>query len=141
MVLGKVVARFKDGSLIKGNTKDFSLSNNEFHLELINGEIKKIDTEKLKALFCVKTFEGNKNHVERYTDVIPKGGRKIIVEFNDGEIIIGYTQIYTPELQGFFLIPADLESNIEHIYVITSATKNITISERILKKSINKGLH
>jgi hypothetical protein len=138
MVLGKVVARFKDGSLIKGNTKDFSLSNNEFHLELINGEIKKIDTEKLKALFCVKTFEGNKNHVELYTDVIPKGGRKIIVEFNDGEIIIGYTQIYTPELQGFFLIPSDLESNIEHIYVITSATKNITISEKILIKSIKR---
>jgi hypothetical protein len=66
---------------------------------------------------------------------------KIIVEFNDGEIIIGYTQIYTPELQGFFLIPSDLESNIEHIYVITSATKNITISERILKKSIKKGLN
>ena len=134
MVLGKVVARFKDGGLIKGNTKDFSLSKNEFHLELINGEMKKIDIEKLKALFCVKTFEGNKNHVELYNDVIPKGGRKIIVEFNDGEIIIGYTHIYAPELQGFFLIPADLESNIEHIYVVTSATKNITISESILKK-------
>ena len=131
MVLGKVVARFKDGSLIKGNTKYFSLNKNEFHLELINGEIKKIDIEKLKALFCVKTFEGNKNHVDLYTDVILKGGRRIKVEFNDGEIIIGYTQIYAPELPGFFLIPADIKSNIEHIYVVTSATKNITISERI----------
>ena len=131
MVLSKVVARFKDGSLIKGNTKDFSLGKNEFHLELINGEIKKIDIEKLKTLFCVKTFEGNKNHVELYTDVIPKGGRKIKVEFKDGEIIIGYTQIYAPELPGFFLIPADVENNNEHIYVVTSATKNITISEKI----------
>ena len=131
MVLSKVVARFKDGSLIKGNTKDFSLGKNEFHLELINGEIKKIDIEKLKTLFCVKTFEGNKNHVDLYTDVILKGGRRIIVEFNDGEIIIGYTQIYAPELEGFFLIPADTISNNERIYVVTSATKNITISERI----------
>ena len=123
MVLDKVVARFKDGSFIKGNTKDFSSNKNEFHLELINGEIKKIDIEKLKALFCVKSFEGNKNHVELYTDVIPKGGRKIIVEFDDGEIIIGYTQIYAPELEGFFLIPADTNSNNERIYVVTSATK------------------
>jgi transcriptional antiterminator Rof (Rho-off) len=79
MVLDKVVARFKDGSFIKGNTKDFSSNKNEFYLELINGEIKKIDIEKLKALFCLKSFEGNKSHIELYTDVIPKGGRKILV--------------------------------------------------------------
>jgi hypothetical protein len=126
MVLGKVVARFKDGSLIKGNTKDFSLSKNEFHLELINGEIKKIDTEELKALFCVKTFEGNKNHTEIYTDVVPEGGRRIKVEFNDGEILIGYTRAYYPNLQGFYVVPADIKSNNELIFVVTSAAKKIS---------------
>lgn len=126
MVLGKVVARFKDGTLMKGATSDFSARKTEFHLKLINGEIEKIDIEKLKALFCVKTFEGNKNHTEIYTDVVPKGGRRIKVEFNDGEILIGYTRAYYPNLQGFYLVPADIKSNNELIFVVTSAAKKIS---------------
>jgi hypothetical protein len=126
MILSKAVARFKDGTLMKGATSDFSATKTEFHLKLINGEIEKIDIEKLKALFCVKTFEGNKKHTEIYTDVVPEGGRKIKVEFNDGEILIGYTRAYYPNLQGFFLVPADIKSNNELIYVVTSAAKKIS---------------
>lgn len=126
MVLDKVVARFKDGTLMKGATSDFSATKTEFHLNLINGEIDKIDIEKLKALFCVKTFEGNNNHTEIYTDVVPEGGRRIKIEFNDGEILIGYTRAYYPNLQGFYLVPADIKSNNELIYVVTSAAKKIS---------------
>jgi hypothetical protein len=37
--LNKVVARFKDGILMKGTTSDFFPNKNEFHLKLISGEI------------------------------------------------------------------------------------------------------
>lgn len=61
MIWDMVVARFKDGSLMKGNTKDFSVKKQEFYLELISGEVKKVVVDDLKALFFVKTFEGNKH--------------------------------------------------------------------------------
>ena len=136
MISDKVVARFKDGKLIKGTARSFISDKKGFKLELINGEIKDIDIEKLKALFYVKTFEGNKNYLKIYTDVIPEAGRRLIVEFNDGEIIVGYSRDYSPDVQGFFLIPADIKSNNERIYVVTSATKSIFLSERKLEMSV-----
>jgi hypothetical protein len=123
--LNKVVARFKDGILMKGTTSDFFPNKNEFHLKLISGEIATIDCEKLKAIFFVKDFMGNKIYKEIYTDAVPGGGRKVKVEFLDGEIIIGFSQGYSPSRSGFFLIPADKQGNNERIYVITSAIKNV----------------
>jgi hypothetical protein len=49
------------------------------------------------------------------------------VEFVDGEVIIGYALSYAPERHGFFITPADLQSNNERIFVIKSATKKVTI--------------
>jgi hypothetical protein len=68
---------------------------------------------------------GNKIYKEIYTDAVPGGGRKVKVEFLDGEIIIGFSQGYSPSRSGFFLIPADKQGNNERIYVITSAIKNV----------------
>lgn len=126
-MLDMVVARFKDGSLMKGSAKDFSVRKREFHLELIEGGVKNIIIEDLKALFFVKTLEGNKSRSEIYTDKIPQGGRKMLVEFHDGEVIIGYALVYGPDLRGFYLIPADIKSNNKRIIVVTSAMKTVTV--------------
>ena len=126
MLINKIVARFKDGTMMKGTTSDFFPKKNTFHIHLKNGEIVSIVKEELKALFFVRDFEGNKTHKEIYTDVVPGGGRKVMVEFNDGEKIVGFSQGCSPNLEGFFLIPADTKSNNERIYIVTSATKNIT---------------
>ena len=42
---------------MKGQTTDFFPNKNDFHLELLSGEIVKIETEQLKSLFFVKDFE------------------------------------------------------------------------------------
>jgi len=126
MVLNKVVARFKDGSLMKGTTSDFFPNKKEFHLTLMNGEIVPIDVEMLKALFFVKNFEGNKDHEEEYTDAVPGGGRKVRIEFNDGETVIGFSLGYAPNRQGFFVIPADTKSNNERFFAVSSATKKVS---------------
>ena len=125
METNKVVVRFKDGSIMKGKTRDFFPNKTSFHLETLNGETKTIDVEQLKAFFWVKDFEGNKNYDEDYEDEIAGTGRKIIVKFSDGESIIGYTLGYSPDRQGFFMTPADLKSNNHRIFVVKSASEKI----------------
>ena len=85
-------------------------------------KVVKIDKEELKAAFFVKDFNGDKDRSDVYEDEIPGAGKKIEVEFNDGEIITGYTMSFSPERQGFFLVPADRKGNNERIFVVKSAT-------------------
>ncbi len=125
MVPNKVVIKFKDNTLAKGKTSDFFPNKTQFHLEDTNGEILDINIEDLKAVFFVKDFEGNKDHKDDYSDEIAAGGRKIKVSFSDGETIVGYTLGYSPDRQGFYLTPADLQGNNERIFVVKSATENI----------------
>ena len=120
----KVVARFKDGSLMKGRIHDFSLNKPNFHFETIEGEERKIDVEQLKAFFWVKDFNGDKNRKDCYNGKI-NGGRKVRIRFFDGELVLGHTLCYSSEQIGFFIIPADLESNNLGIFVVKSASERI----------------
>lgn len=126
MTPNKVVARFKDGSLKKGTTSDFFPNKKGFHLTLLDGEIIAIDVEDLKALFFVRDFEGNRDRKEKYADTVPGGGRKVRIEFTDGEMVDGFSQGYSPNRQGFFVVPADTLSNNERFYVVSSATRKVT---------------
>jgi len=121
----KVIVRFKDGMIMKGNTSDFFPNKVRFHFNRLDGKIEEINIETLKAVFFVKNFEGNKDYQEKYEDTIHAAGRKIEVEFTDGETISGYALGYSPDRHGFFITPADLASNNERIFIVKSATKNI----------------
>ena len=125
METNKVVARFKDGSIMKGKTSDFFPNKTSFHLETLSGETEKIDVEQLKAFFLVKDFEGNKDYDEEYVDEVSGAGRRIRVKFSDGELITGYTLGYSPDRQGFYMTPADVNSNNVRIFVVTSASEKI----------------
>ena len=93
----------------------------------MNGDIVEISIEDLKAVFFVKDFKWNKNHINKYSVEIAAGGRKIEVRFFDGETVVGYTLAYSPDRQGFFMAPADLQGNNERIFVIKSATEKIEL--------------
>ncbi len=123
----KIVVKFKDNTVAKGKTSDFFPNKTQFHLEEMNGEIVEISIEDLKAVFFVKDFKGNKNHDDNYNDEIAAGGRKIKVRFFDGETVVGYTLGYSPDRQGFYLSPADLQGNNERIFVVKSATEKIEL--------------
>ena len=125
MQTNKVIVRFKDGMIIKGNTSDFFPNKLRFHIKRLDGKMEEIDVETLKAVFFVKDFEGNKAYQKKYTDSIHGAGRKIVVEFTDGESITGYALGYSPERHGFFITPADLNSNNERIFVVKSATTSV----------------
>ena len=129
--MNRVVARFADGRLMKGLTNDFASDKALFHVNL-DGEVpgsKAVELRigDLKALYFVKDLTGNSNHIERreFDQSRRPLGRKIRVIFKDSEEMVGTTQGYQPSRPGFFVIPADPESNIERCYVVSSATKNI----------------
>lgn len=121
----KVVIQLKDGTIAKGQTNDFFPNKPQFHLTTLEGNIEEFKTEELKAVFFVKDCNGDKSYEYSYDDTITGGGRKIKVVFADGEEIIGYTQGYSPDRAGFFIIPADLKGNNERIFVVKSATRKI----------------
>lgn len=125
MQANKVVIQSKNGTITKGQTSDFFPNKALFHLTTLEGNIEEFKTEELKAVFFVRDCNGDKSYEYSYDDEITGGGRKIKVDFVDGEEIIGYTQGYSPNRAGFFIIPADLKGNNEKIFVIQSATKKV----------------
>ncbi len=123
--MNKVVVRFKDGTVLKGETNNFFPNKPSFNLQTPDGEYPEIYVENLKAVFFVKDLLGNREHVKRYVDNIAGAGRKIRVRFVDGEEIIGYTLGYSPDRPGFIMTPADLTGNNERAFVVASATENV----------------
>jgi len=125
----RVVVRFLDKRMIKGTTRDFSPNKTEFHVHP-GGDEKaapiKLTLTPLKAVFFVKTFDGNKEHVEDDSFFNAKGqGRRIKVTFKDGEVMVGFTVGYAPDRPGFFLIPADPASNNMRVFAVTSAVAKV----------------
>jgi hypothetical protein len=125
VVTNKVVLKFKDKTILKGKTNNFFPNKTSFHLELVSGERIEIHIEELKAMFFVKSYEGDKQHEKNYADKVPGGGRKIKVKFTDGETIKGYTTGYSADRAGFYMVPGDLRGNNERIFVVSSATEAI----------------
>lgn len=126
MIENKIVIKYKNGTLLKGKTNDFFPNKKEFHLNTISGENNIVSVEDLKAIFFVKSFEGNKDREDNYNDKVAGGGKKVKVSFVDGETILGFTLGYSPDRQGFYLNPADLDNNNERIFVVSSATQDIS---------------
>jgi len=128
MATNKVVVRFKNNSVLKGKTNNFFPNKSFFHLEQLNNEVVEIHLEQLKAIFFVKDFEGDKGHVHAYNDSVAGGGRKIKIQFLDGETVVGFTTGYSPDRQGFYMVPADLKGNNERIFIVKSATAKIEMA-------------
>lgn len=131
----RVLIHFNDGTLLKGYTHDFVPERDAFHLILPGGEgtdaSREIRTTDLKAVFFLKTFEGNREYVEKqdFKDVPASAshGLKIKVEFRDGEVLRGFSLGYNKTKKGFFIIPIDPGSNNERIYVVAASTDRVTV--------------
>jgi hypothetical protein len=121
-----VVVHFPNGTLLKGVTQNFFPNKEKFHVtDMDSGDVLEVPIAELKAVFFVKSFEGDPAYRERI-DVERAGfGKKIQVDFNDGETLLGYSHGFTPNRSGFFVFPADPRSNNDRIFVITAATKDV----------------
>ena len=130
--MNKVVVRFADGRIIKGTTADFLPTKDIFHVNMstepVGAKPLEVNKNELKALFFVKDFGGDAKHVEsnKFDPTHPPAGRRISVLFKDGEVLIGTTTGYQKDRPGFFLVPADEDSNVERCYIVTAATAEIS---------------
>ncbi|MEA5113157.1 MAG: hypothetical protein VB050_03945 [Geobacteraceae bacterium] len=122
----KIIARYADGKILKGTTSDLLPNKTIFHLsENDTGVMHKIDIMHLKAIYFVKSFDGNKDYQDK-TDIERVGlGKKIIISFKDGETLVGYTQGYSANRSLFIVFPCDPASNNEKVFVVTGATDKV----------------
>jgi hypothetical protein len=124
--VAKIVVRYRDGALLKGYTPD---SRGQFSLwPGINAGANErvlVPHNRLKAVFFVRDFDGNRNHVTPADADDAPAGRKIEVTFLDREVIQGTTLSYRPDGSGFFLIPSDSRGNNLRIFVVRSAVGHV----------------
>ena len=75
----------------------------------------------------VRDFIGNPlyNEQKKYMEAEKPSGRKVEVTFIDGEVMVESTLGYDPKRQGFFLFPADPQSNNIRVFAISSAVKSV----------------
>ena len=52
-------------------------------------------------------------------------GKPLRVRFKDGETVLGTTMDYNPNAIGFFLFPANPDSNNERIYVVNGQVAEV----------------
>ena len=136
----KTVIKFNDGKIIKGYTTDFNPNRDLFHVRLINdyqdegqGEQIEVDLNKIKAIFFVKEFQGNKEYQKVRTfngySSGPPSQRKIVVIFKDGENFYGTTHSYAPERKGFFVYPIDQQDNNDRVFVSRNALEKVHVKK------------
>ena len=128
----KVVVHFTSGKIVKGFTQDFLPNKDRFHLHPASkgtgeGAAIEILIKDLKALFFVRDFAGNAQHIERkkFVEGEHPQGRKVEVTFTDGEIMVGSTLGYDPNRPGFFVFPVDPKCNNIRVFAVTTAVKKV----------------
>jgi hypothetical protein len=129
-LLNRVVVHYLDGRIVKGVCQDFYPNRERFHVAPPGkGPALSVDCRDLKAVFFVHDYDGNKNRQDLRgflggPDETRHGG-KVAVLFQDRELICGYSLGQRKDRNGFFLFPADQESNNARIYVFTHAAVEI----------------
>jgi hypothetical protein len=138
----KAVLRFIDGTILKGHIRDFSEKSDELILQELDSDVVRvIKNDVLKAIFFVRTFEGNRQYNEKKTYGIRKPhGHRTFIKFIDGEDMVGFLEGDVPwekgfflnrytvnDLKGFFLLPADAGSNNIRVFIFAHAVKDVTV--------------
>ena len=128
----KVVAHMKDGTIYKGMTHDFVPENESFHvLPAEGGGVPvRVVADKLKALFYVRDYIGNRDFVSRRQFAEAHAAdRRAIVLFKDGEEIWGILGegADNEDDPGFFFFPVDKDDNNIRIYVIRTALEELRL--------------
>jgi hypothetical protein len=136
-----VVARFNDGRVLKGYTKWFSPESDEVVIHVADsGKEQRIAIADLKALFFVKSFEGDRTYREKKVfGGNAHQGHKVYIKFSDQESILGFIDGENPwakgfflahedsKAKGFFLVPVDQDSNNVKVFVVRAALEDVTI--------------
>jgi hypothetical protein len=117
----KVVARYADGTVVKGTSMNVDPSKSTVHVRTPDGQMAEVTLTDLKALFFVKTLEGDANHNEAMSappaDPRARGSHLVEMRFRDGERLVAFANRYPPIGAFFFVLPVDADSNNVRILV------------------------
>lgn len=116
-----VVARYRDGRVVKGTSMDVDPNRPYFHVRRADGTSVPVDMNELKALFFVRSLTGDATRNDRATPVADdprsRGATLVKLAFADGETIVGMTIAWPPRKPFFFVNPVDADSNNIRILV------------------------
>ena len=128
--MNNVVAHFKDGRVLKGSSLAVDPNKPSFPLRPKEGKAVDIQFKDLKAVFFVRSLEGDAHYVDARTmspgDPRSHGSTKVRLEFEDGETLLGLVNSYPPAKQFFYLNPLDAHSNNIRILVNRGAVTSVT---------------
>jgi len=148
----RVVARFNDGRVLKGYAKVFTAESAFLVLdEAGSGKEHHIAVADLKAVFFIKSFEGNKEYREKKAfGVSMHDGHKVYIKFNDQESLVGFVEGEIPwdkgffasrdgsKAKGFFLVPVDRDSNNVKVFVVGTSVEDVTVMVKLKNPDVKK---
>ena len=120
-----IIARYRDGRVVKGICLDVDPAKPTCHVRQSDGAMVEVRLADLKALFFVKSLEGNSKHDEGAEvatgDRRTHGSAVLVLTFEDGEKLVCLSNRYPPNRPFYFVVPVDLESNNIRILVNAQA--------------------
>jgi hypothetical protein len=120
-----------DGERRKGFVFNFSALRDSFRLfpeaKSPQSAGADLDLRDVKAIFFVKDFSGNRERKDSYASMDGAHGRRIEVTCRDGEQILGTTEAYNAKKLGFFMFPADRDSNNVRIFVVNANVSAVKV--------------
>jgi len=132
-VANNVVARFRNGRVVKGVSLDAHAQRPTFHVRPPDGDMEQVTLADLKAIFFVRSLEGDAKHEESTTldptDRRARGMKVVRVTFDDDEQIVGLTNHYPVTRPFFFVLPVDQQSNNLRMLVNRDALTEIELVE------------
>lgn len=129
----KIVARYRDGRTAKGVSLDLDPARPNFHVRTPEGKTVQIQLKDLKALFFVRSLEGDSARDESRTldpqDLRSRGSKLMTLTFEDGEVMVGLTIRYPPNRPYFYILPVDSGSNNLRLLVNRDAVASMQAVE------------
>jgi hypothetical protein len=124
--MDKIVVHNKRGRVMKGRVFNFSPNQPGFEFLPLEGELREVSFNDLKAVFFVRDFEGDASYNEDKSFTQEKDHYKcrIEVRFKDGEVLVGATMSEAGE-HGFFLFPPDEKSNNLGLFCVSAAVESV----------------
>jgi hypothetical protein len=114
-VSNKIVARYRDGRIVKGASLDVDPGRPSCHVRTPEGKTVEVQLKDLKALFFVRSLDGDaardENRKPDPQDLRNRGSKLMTLTFEDGEVMVGLTIRYPPSQPYFYILPVDPGSN------------------------------
>src|SRR5258706_3802151 len=150
----KVVVAFLDRHRERGMVYGFRPFGDGFVLHPVEDKNrlagKPVEFRVCKAVYFVRTHEGNRNFKENKLQLPPilPQGRNVSIEYPDGERTVGVSEGFHPSRAGFFFIPADPKSNNTTVFVITQNVNEIRLlgaaedgGDKVIRPRAEKGVY